>query len=100
MILLVLALSLSCARQTVPDIEACVKLTSNAFCKYTNSGLEKTVAVNNWADFHQDRISISIDDFSKIITFIEKSCLIHDDCDFEKISKMKSLIEVNSADLD
>lgn len=84
-ILAVLALNLSCGqRQTVPNIEGCVQKTrSQAFCNYTNAGGEQTIQIADWSKFHQDRISFSISDFGKVVSFIEKSCLTHKDCDYE-----------------
>jgi hypothetical protein len=73
-----------------------VSLTrSQAFCKSTLSNAERTFAVEDWQKFHLDRISISTDDFSKLIEFIERSCAIHRDCTFEDknvLTKAKELL--------
>lgn len=75
-------------------MEACVKQTRDkAFCKFTNSSIESTNSVGDWSQFHQDRISVTIKDFGKIVEFIEKSCAISKNCDYEKIGKLKEFLE-------
>lgn len=95
LILLGLALLIACSqRQVVPDIEACVKQTRDkTFCKFTNSGVEAVNTIPDWSVFHQDRISVTIKDFSKIVEFIEKSCAISKNCDYENIDKLKNFLE-------
>ncbi len=77
----------------MPDIEACIKLNSGAQCTNTISDNTRTISESDWEEIKVGRISQTVEDWSKIKTFILKSCEINKACKIKSVKKRIELME-------
>lgn len=72
---LVVCLFLTGCSLTPPNAEVCAELPSGgAFCRFTISGEEKLVSVQEWDEMSVGRFSLNVEDFGEYQKFIKEAC--------------------------